>query len=164
LGRAKVTEVASNRRVLGADGKVKYVRFSASRIAEAREAPEGVIDPNVRLVSFWNEDHPLVSMTYYATHPQSYYGQGGVSADFVGMARNIRQAEAPIVHIHFNGAGGNIAAGKYNDGSPPNRRLLALRSCGGNESSLELDGEDAHFRQRCGLAVCWGIAGRRADS
>ena len=55
LGRAKVTEVASNRRVLGADGKVKYVRFSACRIAEAREAPEGVIDPNVRVVSFWNE-------------------------------------------------------------------------------------------------------------
>jgi hypothetical protein len=131
LGRAKVIDVASNRRVLGPDGKVKYVRFSASRIAEAREAPEGLIDPYVRVVSFWNGDRPLVCITYYATHPQSYYGQGGVSADFVGMARNIREAEVPVPHIHFNGAGGNVAAGKYNDGSPQNRLLLALRLADG---------------------------------
>ena len=135
VGRAKVIDVASNRRVLGPDGKVKYVRFSASRIPEAREAPEGLIDPYVRVVSFWNGDHPLVSMTYYATHPQSYYGQGGVSADFVGMARNIREAEVPIPHIHFNGAGGNIAAGKYNDGSPQTRLILALRLADGMKAA-----------------------------
>jgi hypothetical protein len=29
--------------------------------------------------------------------------------------------------IHFNGAGGNIGAGKYNDGSPTNRLVLAER-------------------------------------
>ncbi|HYI97013.1 MAG TPA: hypothetical protein VEX68_25950 [Bryobacteraceae bacterium] len=127
LGRAKVKEVASSRRVLGPDGKVKHVRFSASRIPEAREAPEGVIDPFVRVVSFWNQNRPLVSITYYATHPQSYYGQGGVSADFVGMARSMREAELPIAHIHFNGAGGNVAAGKYNDGSPSMRPILARR-------------------------------------
>src|SRR5438067_275740 len=84
LGRAKVLQVASNRRVLGSDGKVKYVRFSSCKIPEAREAPEGVIDPYVRSVSFWQRNRPLVSISYYATHPQSYYGEGGVSADFVG--------------------------------------------------------------------------------
>jgi hypothetical protein len=35
------------------------------------------------------------------------------------------------MHIHFNGAGGNIAAGKYNDGSPENRMILARRLADG---------------------------------
>ena len=138
LGQAKAIEVASNRRVLGPDGKVKYVRFSKTQIPEAREAPEGVIDPYVRIVSFWNGERPLVSMSYYATHPQSYYGQGGVSADFVGMARSLREAELPAVrHIHFNGAGGNVAAGKYNDGSPPMRPILARRLADGMKAAWE---------------------------
>lgn len=137
LGRARVREVASNRRVLGPDGKVKHVRFSATRVAEAREAPEGVVDPDVRLISFWNGDKPLVSITYYATHPQSYYGQGGVSADFVGMARNLRESALHIPHIHFNGAAGNVAAGKYNDGSPENRPILAQRLADGMKAAWD---------------------------
>jgi hypothetical protein len=79
-------------------------------------------------LSFWNGNNPLVSITYYATHPQSYYCKGGVSADFVGAARAMREAALPrVAHIHFNGAGGNVAAGKYNDGSPANRQILAGR-------------------------------------
>src|SRR5207244_1364869 len=61
LGRAKVEQVASNRRVLGPDGKVKYVRYSACRIAEARAAPEGVVDPYVRLRSCWNGERAVAS-------------------------------------------------------------------------------------------------------
>ncbi|HTM49209.1 MAG TPA: hypothetical protein VL285_11025 [Bryobacteraceae bacterium] len=138
LGRAKVSEVASNRRVLGPDGKVKYVRYSACKIPEARDAPEGVIDPYVRSVSLWQGARPLVSITYYATHPQSYYGEGGVSADFVGMARALREAELPdVAHIHFNGAAGNVAAGKYNDGSPRMRPILARRLADGMKSAWE---------------------------
>jgi hypothetical protein len=67
-------------------------------------------------------------MTYYATHPQSYYGQGLVNWDFVGYARQLREKALPgVPHIHFNGAGGNVAAGKYNDGSKEKRPLLAQR-------------------------------------
>jgi hypothetical protein len=118
--------------VLGPDGKVKYVRYSSSQIEEARAAPEGVIDPNVRLLSFWNGEAPLAVLSYYATHPQSYYGQGGVSFDFVGMARAEREAALPgVPQIHFNGAGGNVAAGKYNDGAPANRPILAGRLAAG---------------------------------
>lgn len=138
LGRAKVSQVASNRRVLGPDGKVKYVRYSSCKIPEAREAPEGVIDPYVRSVSFWQGDRPLVSITYYATHPQSYYGEGGVSADFVGMARTLRETELPgVAHIHFNGAAGNVAAGKYNDGSPEMRPILARRLADGMKAAWD---------------------------
>jgi hypothetical protein len=132
VGVGTVDRVASNRRVLGEDGKVKYVRYSASTIPEAVAAPEGVVDPQVRMLSFWNGERPVAVLTYYATHPQSYYGQGGVSFDFVGMARAQREAALPgVPHIHFNGASGNVAAGKYNDGSPANRGQLAGRLAAG---------------------------------
>ena len=127
-GSAKVEKVASNRRILGPDGKVAFGRMSKSTKPEAQAAPEGTIDPLVRMVVFWQEDKPLAVMTYYATHPQSYYGQGLVNWDFVGYARQLREKALPgVPHIHFNGAGGNIAAGKYNDGSKEKRPLLAQR-------------------------------------
>lgn len=137
-GSAKVDRVASNRRILGDDGKVKYVRYSASRVKEAVAAPEGVIDPLVRVISFWNGEQPLVVLSYYATHPQSHYGKGGVSWDFVGMARAQREAQVPDVpHIHFNGAGGNVAAGKYNDGSLARRPELASRLAAGMKQAWQ---------------------------
>ena len=137
-GQARVDRVASNRRILGDDGKVKIVRYSSSKDPVAIEAPEGVVDAELRLLSFWNNDQPLVSMTYYATHPQSHYGKGAVSADFVGLARALRdRAEPSIFHIHFNGAGGNIAAGKYNDGSAQARIDLTERLAAGMKQAWE---------------------------
>jgi hypothetical protein len=127
-GGGEVEKVASNRRILGANGKVQFVRYTACADPTIRAYPEGTIDPFVRLVSFWNGDRPLAVLSYYATHPQSYYQTGKVSADFPGMARDARQVEEKTgLHIHFNGAGGNIGAGKYNDGSPENRPVLAGR-------------------------------------
>lgn len=138
LGKGRVEKVASNRRLLGPDGKVKLMRWSASRNKEAIAAPEGLIDPDVRLVSFWDGDTPLASLTYYASHPQSYYRKGGVSAEFPGMARSMREGDVPgPMHIHFTGAGGNIAAGKYNDGSYKLRPILAMRLARGMKSAWE---------------------------
>ncbi len=127
-GKGLVEKVASNRRLLGPDGKVEYARMSACKDPAGRALPEGLIDPFVRMLTFWNNDRPIAVLTYYATHPQSYYYTGMCSADFVGMARDEAEAaEKPGLHIHFNGAGGNIAAGKYNDGSHENRPILAGR-------------------------------------
>jgi len=127
-GKGFVEKVASNRRILGPNGRCVMGRMSSCRNSKAIAAPEGIIDPCVRAVSFWNGDQTLAVLTYYATHPQSYYGRGGVSADFVGMARSLREEALPgIAHIHFNGAGGDVAAGKYNDGSPERRPILADR-------------------------------------
>jgi hypothetical protein len=137
-GKAKVEQVASNRRVLGPDGKVKYVRYSSTKDEKIRAEPEGIIDPCVHLVSFFGADKPLASLTYYATHPQSYYGQGGVSCDFPGLARGIRDRELPeVFHVHFDGAGGNVTAGKYNDGAPENRPVLARRLADGMKAAWE---------------------------
>ncbi len=127
VGAGRVELVASNRRILGPDGKVKVGRMSSSRIAEAVAAPEGVVDPVLESISFWNDTKPLAFVTYYATHPQSHYGQGGIGWEFVGIARHAREQATGVPHIHFNGAGGNVAAGKYNDGSPERRPLLASR-------------------------------------
>jgi hypothetical protein len=137
IGKARVEQVASNRRVMGPDGKVKYVRYTATKDPKIRAEPEGVIDPYVQLLSFWDGYRPIASITYYATHPQSYYAKGGVSCDFPGLARRMRELDLPgVAHIHFNGAGGNIGAGKYNDGSPANRPILASRLAQGMKEAF----------------------------
>src|SRR5438067_3371945 len=138
IGKAKVEEVAATRRVMGPDGKVKYVRYSSTKDPKIRAEPEGVYDPYVQLLSFWDGDQPVAVLTYYATHPQSYYGRGGVSCDFPGLARGLRDKAVPgTLHVHFNGAGGNVTAGKYNDGSPRNRPALAERLAQGMKEAYE---------------------------
>ena len=128
VGVADVVRVASNRRILGPDGKVRATRYTTCRDPELRAEPEGTIDRQLKSISLWHEDHPLVVMTYYATHPQSYYRRGIANPDFPGMARFLRQTTLNgLPHIHFNGAGGNIGAGKYNDGAERNRQELAMR-------------------------------------
>jgi hypothetical protein len=103
-----------------------------------RAEPEGVIDPRVALVSFWSEDRPLAVLSYYACHPQSYYRTGIPNPDFPGIARFVRgQAVPEALHMHFNGAGGNIGAGKYNDGAKPNRVGLAMRLADGMARAWE---------------------------
>lgn len=132
LGEAPVYQVASNRRIFGPDGKVRAVRYTATPDPKLRAEPEGTIDPIVSLVSFWNANQPVAVLSYYATHPQSYYRTGIPNPDFPGLARFLRQlAVPPALHVHFNGAGGNLGAGKYNDGSPTNRLLLAERLADG---------------------------------
>lgn len=130
-GRAKVKEVASARRVIGPDGKVRYTRTSATKDPEARAMPEGVIDPYVQMLSFWNGETPIVVASYYATHPMAYYGAGRVSADFIGLGRNAHEKASGVPQVHFDGAGGNVTAGKYNDGDKKNRELLAERTAKG---------------------------------
>lgn len=128
VGQGRVEQVASNRRVLGPDGKVKFTRTSATKDPVARAEPEGLIDPILRTLSFWDGDRPRAALHYYATHPMSYYGDGRVSADFCGLARQKRRADDPsVLQVYFTGCAGNITAGKYNDGSKENRPILRDR-------------------------------------
>jgi hypothetical protein len=138
LGEARVERVASTRRILGPDGKVRAVRYTSCRDAALRAEPEGTIDPVLSLVSFWNGDQPVAVLSYYATHPQSYYRTGIPNPDFPGVARFLRQLAVPAaLHVHFTGAGGNVGAGKYNDGSPENRQILADRLADGMRRAWE---------------------------
>lgn len=156
VGQARVDKVASNRRILGPNGRVAIARsssyripepilsrlneeakrqgyeLSASRVDEALAAPEGVIDPQLKMLTFFNGNRPLVSLSYYATHPQSYFGKGDVTSEFVGLARaEHEQAHNGLRLVHFNGASGNVAAGKYNDGTPEMRVTLTKRMADG---------------------------------
>lgn len=137
-GQAVVKEVASQRRLLGPDGKVKFTRTSSTKNAEMRAEPEGVIDPVVTSLSFWDKAGPIAVLTSYACHPQSYYRLGYPTPDFPGIARFIRSQSWPhTLHVHFNGAGGNVTAGKYNDGAWENRMILANRLADGMKQALD---------------------------
>jgi hypothetical protein len=128
VGKAKVEKVASNRRILGSDGKVAVSRWSSGNDSATMAKPEGLVDPWLKCVSLWNNERPLAVLTFYASHPQSYYGKGDVTCEFVGRARNNREVKLNgLPHIHFNGAGGNITTGKYNNGTDSLRQLLTKR-------------------------------------
>ncbi len=127
-GQAKVDKVASNRRYLGPDGKPRHNRMSATGDPAIRRGEEGTIDPWLKTLSFWDGQRPLLALSAYATHPMSYYGRGGASADFVGLARKRRQSDQPeVLQIYASGCSGNVTAGKYNDGATENRPILAER-------------------------------------
>lgn len=128
FGKACVHKVASNRIVKLKDGSFSTRYSSEPSRKELRKMGRGVVDPEISLVSFWNGNEPVAVLSFYATHPQSYYLTGVANPDFPGIARAIRELEEPdALHVHFNGAGGNVAAGKYNDGSHKMRFKLAKR-------------------------------------
>lgn len=127
-GQAKVEKVASNRRYFDREGKLHFNRTSASKLPAAKAADEGLIDPWLKTLSFWDGETPLAAVSFYAVHPMSYYKTGEVSADFPGIARRRRLSELPgVQQIYSSGCSGNLTAGKYNDGSRPMRAVLADR-------------------------------------
>jgi dienelactone hydrolase len=122
----RVERFASNRRVRLADGII-HPRFSSTKDPALQAAPEGLVDPWLRTVTFFNGERPLVRLHYYASHPQSYYGDGRATSDTVGLAREQLEREEGIPQIYFTGCAGNITAGKYNDGSLAGREQLCQR-------------------------------------
>lgn len=126
---APVERIAGNRRLaIGPDGKVAKMRGSSCKDPELIAMPEGLIDPELKTVAFYSGTEKVASCHYYACHPMSHYGKGQVSSDYPGLARKRLQATEPgCTHLYFTGCGGNIGAGKYNDGSPQARIELTDR-------------------------------------
>ncbi len=154
-GAAQAHDVASNRRIPDDDGKIRAMRFTACGDPALRAEPEGLIDPMVSVIGLWNEDIPVAVLSYYACHPQSYYRTGIPNPDFPGLARFLRQLAVPqALHVHFTGAGGNIGAGKYNDGSPENRLTLAERLADGMRRAWE----NAERAPLSAADVRWAVA------
>jgi hypothetical protein len=151
FGQAAVEKVASNRRIIGAAGKLTGWRGSSCKDPKLRQHPDGLIDPLLRSVTLWNSADKLAVLHYYATHPMSYYGDGLVTSDFVGLAREARSKEDGVPHLYFTGCAGNIAAGKYNDGDRANRFLLAGRIYRGMKSAEQASQRLAlrEFSWRC---------------
>lgn len=126
LGWANVERVASSRRIRMPDGRI-VPRMSSTRDPKLRELPEGLIDPKLRSVGFFDGDRALVWLHFYAMHPQSFYGDGRVTYDVPGIAREKLQAESGVAQVYVSGCGGNITMGKYNDGTPAARQELSDR-------------------------------------
>ena len=127
IGRARVEGVASNRRILDSDGKIKAIRWTRTVDPEVRAEPEGLIDPWLKTVGFWNGDEKLAASHYYAVHPSSFE-DSFVTSDFTGLAREQRQAQdSDVPHFFFTECAGDITAGKYNDGAVENREILTER-------------------------------------
>jgi len=124
--KAKVDRVASNRRVERKDGTI-LTRSSSTKDPVQQAAPEGLIDPWLRTISFLGDGKPLAQMHYYATHPQSFYGDARLSYDTVGIAREQLQQDSGVFQVYFTGCGGDVAMGKYNDGSRETRTGLTNR-------------------------------------
>jgi hypothetical protein len=114
VGEARVSGCASNRRLVGPDGKVQAMRFSMCTDPKLQAWPVGLIDPLLRTITLWNGKRLLSSLSYYATHPQSAYGRGLISADAIGEALRLTRRGFPNAHhIYFTGCGANITFGKY---------------------------------------------------
>jgi hypothetical protein len=134
-GQAKVDRVASCRRVWDAQGKA-CTRWSHCKDLAVRNLPEGTIDPYLKTITLARGDKPLVRLHYYATHPQTRYRDNRVSSDMVGDAREALEKKEGAFQIYFNGCGGDITLGKYNDATDQNRKELAGRLLAGMEAAV----------------------------
>lgn len=134
-GVAVVDRVASSRRVRAADGSI-IPRYSVNKDASLQDLPEGIIDPKLRTVAFYDGDKPLAYLHFYATHPQTISRDGRVSYDIPGISRARLEQETKTPQIYFSGCGGNVVLGKYNDGTRAAQRALADRLYDGTVRSI----------------------------
>jgi len=135
-GRAKVERVASNRRLERADGSIQGRSSSTKSSPELRNLPIGRIDPWVRTVSLDDGDRPVAHLHYYASHPQSFYGDGRASYDVPGIIRDKLGKKTGAFQLYLTGCGGDVAFGKFNEGSRKARSELVARLQRGIEHSL----------------------------
>jgi len=134
-GQAKVDRVASARRILTDDGKIR-TRWSACTDPDLRAEPEGYIDPMIKTITLAQGDQTLVRIHYYATHPQSFYGDARVCYDVPGFARERLEEKEKVFQIYFTGCAGDVVMGKYNDRTPEAREELTDRLYAGMEASV----------------------------
>ncbi|MCF7838317.1 MAG: hypothetical protein K9N49_06775 [Candidatus Marinimicrobia bacterium] len=126
----RVAGLASNRRLLGANGKCTAMRFSMCTDEAMKQKPVGVIDPLLRTVAFHAQGDRLVAaMHFYASHPMGAYRRNQVGADIPGVALDYvtRHTDAEALHLYFTGCGGNITFGKYHLNSDKTIRVLGER-------------------------------------
>jgi len=135
LGQAKVDRVASIRRLKDENGKA-ITRWSSCTDPKLRAMPEGPIDPMLKTITFARGDKPIARLHYYATHPQSFYGDPRASYDVPGMARERLEKEEGVPQIYFTGCAGDVTMGKYNDRSKQARTDLAERLFAGMKASV----------------------------
>ncbi len=128
---AQVEKVASNRRILGDDGKVLKNRSVAPSGDDVRHLPAGVIDPSLKAIAFYDGERKVAACYYFAVHPISHCcDMGRVTSEFVGLARQLKEQhdDPASTHLYFTACAGNIYTGKYKNSTvKANRPELAQR-------------------------------------
>lgn len=131
VSEERLQGLASNRRLLGPDGKIKAMRWSGAD-EKLQKYPVGLIDPFLRTVAFLGDnDKVLTALHYYTTHPQSIVRRM-VTSDVPGAALEYvrKNSDSAAHHIYFTGCGANITFGKYNladqKKNPPDERIKKL--------------------------------------
>ncbi len=125
-GQARVERVASSRRIPIGDGKIAG-RMSGTTDPRLIALPEGRIDPLLRTITLAQGEKALVRLHYYATHPQSFYGDPRACSDVPGFARKRLEDEEGVFQIYFTGCSGDVAMGKYNNRTRAARAELTDR-------------------------------------
>ena len=127
-GQGKVDKVASNRRVSrDENGNIKAMRQRLQR--RGADCAAGRVDRPVaedsRVLQRRPEDCRL---SLLRDTPHELLRRRPGQQRLRRPARKRRQAEEPgCLHVYFTGCAGNVAAGKYNDGSKETRPLLTER-------------------------------------
>lgn len=131
--------LASNRRLLGPDGKWEASRTSMCGDPALRARPVGVIDPLLRTIAFAGpRGEILAALHFYATHPMAAYGRGMVSQDVPGVALDYAGRHSDGFHLYFTGCAGNVTFGKYFLGDKEeSMRRLGERLGRGMTSNME---------------------------
>jgi hypothetical protein len=111
-----------------------HLTYDTFRQALAEGA--GTVSERVALHTVYQHDAPIC---YEGTFAREVVNRlRTANPDFPGLACLFRQLSVPeALHVNFNGAGGDIGAGKYNDGSKENRLLLAERLADGMRRAWE---------------------------
>ena len=92
-GQAKVERVAATRRPVDANGQDLACVIAPAKSAALRALPEGAIDPYLKTITLARGQKPLVRLHYYATHPQTFYGDYRASSDMAGRRPRRTSAE-----------------------------------------------------------------------
>ncbi len=140
LGKTIIQKMASNRRILDKKGKVRATRWSICRDKKLQQEPEGLIDPELQSVTFWDRKQKLLgALSFYATHPQSSIGLQMYSSEMVGEMHLILQKKYPgTPFVYFSGCQGQITLGKYSTlNTEKNYRIFGSRLAQGILKSIK---------------------------
>jgi hypothetical protein len=110
--------------------------MSSTTDPKLQALPEGRIDPMLKTITFARGDKPLVRMHYYATHPQSFYGDPRACTDVPGFARRRLEDKENVFQMYFTGCSGDVALGKYNNRTRQARADLTNRLYEGMEAAV----------------------------
>ena len=156
FGMAKTNGIASNR-------VAPVTRWSICADEEIRNAPVGLVDPNVRVLSFHDEnDTPVFIFNNLACRPSAYGGgkTTKVSPDFPYIAEKYikDKCNKEAVAAYWQGCAGNINSGKFvKEGSE--KEVLAIGKRLFNavskalDSATEISGEFEYKYKKFSLTV-----------